>query len=1041
MTSPSVLSLLVCPKRSHVGSGLPLGVPDLGAAVGVRRFLRGHGARWVVVAWLALGLAACLAPAASLAQSTGVLQGQILEAATGEALPGASVRIDTLTIGAAADVDGRYRVTGIPPGTYRVTVSFIGFQSKTITGVTIDAGTATSLDVSLQSGVAELDELVVTADEERGSTADVLNERKTAASVVDVLDAQQISVAGGDAAAAIEQVSGAEVTEGKFVKVRGFGGRYGKVTINGVPVPAISPDENAVPLDIISSDVLQSASVTKGWTPDLPADFVGGLVDLRTVETPASLRLSVSSETSVNTATSFQDGLTIGGCDDTWTGFSTCYRWPSSVANLPDTVGITGETLYSGFRTSSHFTALDSAAVFAAGGDVLRMMPVGPSEQTLPFGQSYEISGGNRLSVGGRPLGILGVASYSNAFQQFEDYVFNSPTLDPIFDEVQQTTQTVRVGGLVGLSYEPTDTQRLSSTWVYNRLTDDLARSQTGLSDVGGENLQTRTATNQRVVSRLISGQLAGDHALAPRISLDWTAAYTQTRRLEPGTMPVRYQGPAFAGEGNPRDTFASPDSVVFTAFAGNKDQSSVRSHFDQRDNAYVGKFDLTARGRVSGRRVAVKTGGFSNLNRRIQDGHRVEFVAVGNPTRDLFGFFLPDRVYTADNLAGDFDGVTFPDVDNPSSPAFRRPGIYLDEATQEADNFEADLNTWATYAMLDAEPIAGLRLVGGVRLVRTYQRVDINPKRNGGAQRSQDLEIEQTFTDWLPGLSLKYAINETMDVRLSYGQTIGRPQFRELVPVLYQPRLGAPAIAGNPNLDRTLVDNIDLRYSWYPTATALVSIGAFYKLFDGPIEPLAGADSRFVNTGAADTYGAEMEVRIPLGLVDPRLAAFAVRTNLTVLRTEADQFTFFELTDTGDGVQTQFIPAEGRALFGQTPILLNMGVTAEPEGWGTSLTTLFRHTGEQLRFLNGSLRTFREPLTTLDVIARQSLPGGLSLSLEVRNLIGQEIRYTTEVGRRETRASPDSRVLENVLVVDNRTQEAYNRGRTIDLGFTWRLP
>jgi len=183
------------------------------------------------------------------------------------------------------------------------------------------------------------------------------------------------------------------------------------------------------------------------------------------------------------------------------------------------------------------------------------------------------------------------------------------------------------------------------------------------------------------------------------------------------------------------------------------------------------------------------------------------------------------------------------------------------------------------------------------------------------------------------------------------------------------------------------------------------------------------------------------MEVRIPLGLVDPRLAAFAVRTNLTVLRTEADQFTFFELTDTGDGVQTQFIPAEGRALFGQTPILLNMGVTAEPEGWGTSLTTLFRHTGEQLRFLNGSLRTFREPLTTLDVIARQSLPGGLSLSLEVRNLIGQEIRYTTEVGRRETRASPDSRVLENVLVVDNRTQEAYNRGRTIDLGFTWRLP
>ena len=987
-------------------------------------------ARWLLALAALVVLGAALAPAA-LAQAPGGLTGRVLDGETGETIPGAAVRLPDMGAGAATDVDGVYRITGVPAGTYSVTVSFLGYAEKTVTGVEVPVGETATLDVTLDPATAELDEVVVTAEEEGGSAAEMLNFRLTAANVLDIVDAKDISTAGSSASAAIERVSGAQVTDGGNVQVRGFGGRYGKITVNGVSVPSTSPDESSVSLDVISSDVLESASVAKGWTPDLPADFVGGLVDLRTVRTPAGPRLSVGVETEVNSATTFQEGLVIGGCDDAWTGFSNCYAWPESVASLPDSVGVTGEIVYSSPQARAHYAALDSAQVRQIAGDILTMMPVGPSVRELPMGQDYEVSAGDRYRVGGRPFGVLGVASYSNGYQQFGDYVFNSITNDPVFGGVRQTDQDVRVGGLGGLSYEPSSTDRVSATLFYNRLTEDRALYQAGLYDPFGEQQTARTVTNQRVVTSLFSGQLAGEHRALGMLGVRWTAAYSRSRRLEPGTMTVQYQGPQL-NEDVDVDRFTLPDTLVLTASVDRKLSAPQRYHFDQADRSVLGRLDLTLPLRPAGRRLDVKAGGYADLGGRVQDGHRVVFGVQGDD-----GDLLPDLVFSRENVAGDFD----------PNATLTEPGVYIDEVTQEADNYEATNDVVAGYALVDADALPGLRVIAGLRVERSDQRVEIIPKYYGGAIPESELGGGRSYTttrsttDLLPGLSAQAAVTGTMDVRASYGRTLARPRYFEFVEFQYQPRPGASAISGNPDLERTVVDNLDLRYSWYPTPTALLSVGGFYKYFDGPIEPVGNLNGRFQNTGRAYTYGVEGEVRLPLALVSRSLQEVAVRSNLALLQTRAGAYYYVNVTPVG--VESVVIPEGNRALFGQTPVLFNLGLTYEPGRTGTSATVLFRYTGEQLRFLNDrGLRTFREPLTTLDVVLSQSLGRGLTLDVKARNLLGSAVRYLRDSGP-QSEVVVENGVVRRVPIPGSgvlTTNEGYDQGRTVKVGLSWSL-
>lgn len=115
------------------------------------------GVFWLVAMFL-------LGPGALFAQNVGQIAGTVVDSRTGEALPGANVVIVESSRGAAANVDGEYRILNIPPGRYDVRASMVGYESTLVVDVVVNAGRTTTIDFVLIDEALESAEVVIIAE-------------------------------------------------------------------------------------------------------------------------------------------------------------------------------------------------------------------------------------------------------------------------------------------------------------------------------------------------------------------------------------------------------------------------------------------------------------------------------------------------------------------------------------------------------------------------------------------------------------------------------------------------------------------------------------------------------------------------------------------------------------------------------------------------------------------------------------------------------------------------------------------------------------
>ena len=123
-----------------------------------------------------------MAPSA-FAQNNGRLKGKVVDAQTGESLPSANVFIDQTTMGAATDLDGYYSINAIPPGTYTVVVSMIGYARVQVTGVKITDKEIAEINFSMKPEVIVGEEVVVEAEALKNTEASLLKNRQKAVAV------------------------------------------------------------------------------------------------------------------------------------------------------------------------------------------------------------------------------------------------------------------------------------------------------------------------------------------------------------------------------------------------------------------------------------------------------------------------------------------------------------------------------------------------------------------------------------------------------------------------------------------------------------------------------------------------------------------------------------------------------------------------------------------------------------------------------------------------------------------------------------------
>jgi hypothetical protein len=101
---------------------------------------------------LALVLLAFLVASRASAQGSGTIAGRVLEEDGVTAVIGATVRVDSTMLRVTADVDGNYRIIGVPVGTYSVTASYTGYPSESQADVEVNAGHTRQLDFTLSPG-------------------------------------------------------------------------------------------------------------------------------------------------------------------------------------------------------------------------------------------------------------------------------------------------------------------------------------------------------------------------------------------------------------------------------------------------------------------------------------------------------------------------------------------------------------------------------------------------------------------------------------------------------------------------------------------------------------------------------------------------------------------------------------------------------------------------------------------------------------------------------------------------------------------------
>ncbi len=864
-------------------------------------------------------------------------------------IAGARVFVRGVPVEATSDAAGRFELE-LPEGDYQLSVIHSKFSTLAQDGVAVKPEAETTLTLELSPSAAELDDFVVTAPFIAGGVASVMSERRKSASVTDALGSEDLAKSpDNSASSATRRIVGASIVGGQFLFVRGLGGRYSNVRLNGVPLPSTDPDLPGFQLDLFPASLLSSLTVVKTFSPEIPGDFAGGSLNVETRGFPEKLTLSASFGLTYNSETTAQNipsyeggGLDFLGMDDGTRAL------PDAV---PDRAVINAE-----------FDREERAAIGRGFSNTWQ-----PGTTAALPNATLGFSIGDTLDLGaGQKLSYLATAGYRHSYTHYSQTVTRVASQgsgdetelvvrENLEREVGQ--RQAQTGALATVSYEPTQQHRLAAVTLLTQNGEDTTSLLSGLAE--NENARIEDTQLVFIERRLLFNQLLGAHEqVADLFSMRWQLNTARTIRDQPDTRRTLYA--------------ERPNGLSFESATGSGER--LYSNLEQTD--FGGGLDLIF---PFSAEAALKAGYLGRTADREFAARRLGVSFIGM-SEDLL---LPPEQLLDPARSGE---------------------LWLpDERTSVTDGFRADESLHAGYAMLELPIWGGLRAMGGVRLERFQQSIAIAPPIEVAGPPVAG--ADRTESDYLPAASLVAALSEQMNLRAAYGGTVARPQMRELAPFLTPDFARRRVVRGNPELERTFIQNFDLRWELFPTPTEVFAISLFYKSFSEPIESVVYdqlGNITYQNIERATNFGAELEARVGLGQVSDSLESFNAFANLALIRSQVT------LTEE----QAVLATSRERPLAGQSPFVANIAFGYEPEDNPFSAFVFYNVFGRRIQDVgtNGLPDVFEEPFHSLDVTAFYQLGDAWALSLSAGNLLLQDQRIT-QGGLNFSRTRPGSNV------------------------------
>lgn len=899
----------------------------------------------------------------------GKVSGTILDSKTGETLPGAMATIEGTGKGSIADFDGKFIITGITPGKVTLIVSYISYDSKKITDIDVKAGDVTEVNVLLSPSTSkELQEVevVVTLNKEN-NTALVL-QQKNNASVSDGISSETIKkTPDRNTSDVIKRVSGATIQDNKFAIIRGMNDRYNTAYLNGAPLPSSESDRKAFSFDIFPANLLDNIVILKTATPDLPGDFAGGVIQINTKSIPDKNYYNVSLSGGYNTQTTFKEFKTYKGGKTDWLGIDDGSR-----------------AIPGGIPATKDFSALSNLDKIEEAKKV--NYDWGLQNKTAMPNLNFQYAMANVGQIFKRDAGSVFAITYNNTnstlFNNRREFEEQGDTIQKIKD-YQDTVYNNNILASVmwNLSYKITPNNQIGFKNLLSVNTDDKVVVRKGLFDGTGP-IWERSNVRWFTQNRIYSGQLTGEHLIAkPKITIKWVGGYSDIVRSIPNLRKMVYQ----------KSSSFENDSVPFAAllFENTVYPNSAGSMFFANNNENIKsiRYDISKPFSILSSKHEFKIGGFHQIRVREFTSRLLGFTQYKRGSQVLFNYelsLLPENeIFAAQNM-GVVDG-----------PGKYDGGFKLSEATTEQDSYGATSKLHAGYAMLDSRFFEKLRFIYGAR-IESY-----NQELRTKSPLGEPIVRDTTNTDILPSVNAVYSLTDKINIRAAYYRTVCRPEFRELAPFNFYDFITDFSLSGEPTLVRSLINNYDVRFEWYPGAGQIISASGFYKQIENPIEQVSSTASAirslfYANAKSATNIGAELEYRFKLS---------------TIFRNDSSSFlnstTFFsnfayiqsKVDITGAVVGSE---SDVRPLQGQSPFIVNAGLQYlnSDNGFGASIS--YNVVGRRI-FIVGSTDEptyWENPRHILDLQLVKTFKEKLELKLNVRDLLAQNLIFYQDINK-----------------------------------------
>ncbi|MHA8050473.1 TonB-dependent receptor domain-containing protein [Aquirufa sp. ROCK-SH2] len=928
-----------------------------------------------------LVLTTLLCSFATLAQDAGILRGTIKDVKSKEDIIGATILVQGINKGAATDINGFFSFSKLPVGTYSLKISFVGYQTKIYENVKVTANQVTELNLTLAEESTNLAEVKVVAQRLTNTEVSVISEIKAAQLVVSGISAAQITkTLDRTAAEVVKRVPGVTIFGDRFINIRGLNERYNSVQLNNTFAPSMETDVRSFSFDIIPAGQIDRILVFKSPSAELPGEFAGGTVKIFTKSIPEQNFLTFDYSNSFREGTTSKDFYTPQHGTNYWTGFNNGYF------DLPK-----------GFPANKSELLSSGAARLTQVGQSLKNNWVPLKESAMPD-MRLSMSGGLKLNWGDVKIGNISSMNYSNSRTSFlmdrNDYGYSqigsTGKPDFVFNFAdKQYSSAIRFGAMHNWTFRFNDGFTLEFKNLFNQLSNSQYVDRTGIDNGANWNIKSF----DQVYRGIYTGQLVGKHEWNDGLTkMDWVVGYNSSFRDQPDYKRFRY-------------SLDGANATLLVPIGSAQTFNLGRTNIILNENAKTAALNFAhkfqwgkdANGDFS-KELELKSGLYFETKNRSFSARNLGYVQSNSAMFNI-GTLPIDQIFADQNI-------------NTTN------GVKIDEQTNPNDSYTASNVLSAFYLSANFALGSKFNVVAGARAENNSQKLDSYDLIG------HPLKYDNNVLNILPSINLSYNFTEKSLLRLAYGQTVNRPEFREVAPFSFYDFVNNRNISGNSNLKNATIQNFDLRFEKYPTPSEVMSLALFYKHFTNPIEVVFASGSNpnlsFENAESAYSAGIEAEIRKTLSPETPN--SFLGRSSLVFNAA-------YILSKVKLNQSTSSNQSDNRPLQGQSPYILNASWNYNDAQKGLQVNLSFNVIGKRIYAVGNNYGYnypdwYEMPRSILDLTFSKKIAKNVLIKGGISDLLNQQ-NYVLQDGNQDGKFD---RVEDQVI-------QSYYPGRVYSLG------